>query len=159
VGLLIGGALAYQLGPKLSFTAYKRTVIICYIVHGGSYILFSQSKYVPLALVFIALSRAAVGVSSVLNMVQLLRHVDDRYRGRVFSTIESAQWSVMMLSMTAAGLASQSVDPRTIGAVAGALSSTTAVFWGWAHLTGRLPEPALEGASAEEIEIHGEPTL
>ena len=110
-----------------------------------------------LALVFIALSRAAVGVSSVLNMAQLLRHVDDRYRGRVFSTIESAQWSVMMLSMGAAGVASQTVDPRTIGAIAGALSSTTAIFWGWAHVTGRLPEPVAEGVLPEEIEIHGEP--
>jgi hypothetical protein len=85
-----------------------------------------------------------------------LRHVDDRYRGRVFSTIESAQWSVMMLSMAAAGVASQSVDPRLIGAVAGALSSTTAIWWGWAHFTGRLPEPALEGVQPEEVEIHGE---
>jgi hypothetical protein len=63
----------------------------------------------------------------------------------------------MMLSMTAAGLASQTVDPRFIGAVAGALSSTTAIFWAWANLTGRLPEPAAEGVEPEEVEIHGEP--
>ena len=116
-------------------------MVVCYILHGGSYIVFSQMRSFPLALLFIALSRASVGVSSVLNMAQLLRHVDDRYRGRVFSTIESAQWSVMMLSMAAAGIASQTVDPRLIGSIAGALSSTTAIFWGWAHLTGRLPEP------------------
>jgi hypothetical protein len=63
----------------------------------------------------------------------------------------------MMLSMMLAGVASQSVDPRLIGAVAGALSSSTAIFWGWAHLTGRLPEPAAEGVAPEEVEIHGEP--
>jgi hypothetical protein len=51
------------------------------------------------------------------------------------------------------------LDPRTIGAIAGALSSTTAIFWGWAHLTGRLPEPKREGVEPEEIEIHGEPTI
>jgi hypothetical protein len=111
------------------------------------------------ALVFIAISRAAVGVSSVLNMGQLLRHVADEYRGRVFSTMESMQWSVMMISMTLAGVASQRWDPRTIGAIAGALSSTTAIFWGWANLTGRLPEPAVEGVEPEEIEIHGEPKV
>ena len=49
-------------------------------------------------------------------------------------------------------------DPRTIGALAGALSSTTAFFWGWANWRGRLPEPALEGVEPEEIEVHGEPT-
>jgi MFS family permease len=155
IGLIIGSFIAYRL--RLSFDGYKRAIIVCYIVHGGSYILFSQMRSFAWALVFIGLSRAAVGVSSVMNMEQLLRHVDDRFRGRVFSTIESAQWSVMMLSMMLAGVASQSLDPRLIGAVAGALSSSTAIFWGWAHFTGRLPEPAAEGVSPDEIEIHGEP--
>jgi MFS family permease len=159
LGLLAGGALAYQIGRKLSFENYKRAIVICYIVHGGSYIVFSQMKNFGWALVFIALSRTAVGVSSTLNMGQLLRHVADEYRGRVFSTIESMQWSVMMVSMTLAGIASQKYDPRIIGSVAGALSSTTAIFWGWAHLTGRLPEPAREGVEPEEVEVHGEPTV
>jgi hypothetical protein len=159
VGLICGSFIAYRLGKVLTFEGYKRTIMVCYVLHGGAYVVFSQMRSFTLSLVFIALSRAAVGVSSVLNMVQLLRHVDDRYRGRVFSTIESAQWSVMMLSMAAAGVASQSVDPRTIGAVAGVLSSTTALFWGWAHFSGRLPEPAIEGVRSDEIEIHGEPAL
>ena len=127
------------------------------MVHGGSYILFSQVRQFRWALFFIALSRAGVGVSSVLNMSQLLRIVPNAFRGRVFSTMESIQWSVMMLSMTLAGVASQYYDPRLIGAVAGALSSTTALFWGWAHLTGRLPEPKREGIEPEEVEVHGEP--
>src|SRR5262249_36138573 len=159
VGLIIGAFVAYRVGRQISFEGYKRTILVCYIVHGGAYIVFSQMRSFALALVFIALSRAAVGVSSVLNMAQLLRHVHDRYRGRVFSTIETAQWTVMMVSMTLAGLASQSVSPRTIGAIAGALSSTTAIFWGWAHVTGRLPEPAAEGVEPEEVEIHGEPAV
>ena len=159
VGLLVGGATAYKIGPRLSFTNYKRAIVACYIVHGGSYVIFSQMREFSLALVFIALSRAAVGLSSVLNMSQLLRHVADSYRGRVFSTIESATWSMMMVSMMLAGIASQHWDPRTIGAIAGALSSTTAIFWGWAHLTGRLPEPAREGVEPEEVEVHGEPAV
>ncbi len=78
--------------------------------------------------------------------------------GRVFSTNESIQWSVMMLSMMAGGLASQYWDPRTIGAIAGALSSTTAIFWGWLNWTGRLPEPtARRAVEPEEMEVHGEP--
>jgi MFS family permease len=159
LGLVIGGATAYKIGPRLSFQNYKRAIVICYLLHGSAYILFSQMRSFGWALVFIAISRAAVGVSSVLNMGQLLRHVADQYRGRVFSTIESMTWSVMMVSMTLAGIASQYWDPRTIGAIAGALSSTTAIFWGWAHVTGRLPEPALEGVDPEEIEVHGEPTV
>jgi MFS family permease len=159
VGLLCGGAAAYTLGRELSFANYKRAIVVCYVVHGGSYVLFSQMRSFPLALLFIALSRAGVGMSSVLNMSQLLRIVPNEFRGRVFSTMESVTWSVMMLSMLAAGAASQSWNPRTIGAVAGILSSTTAIFWGVANLTGRLPEPVRQGVEPEEIEVHGEPAM
>jgi MFS family permease len=107
VGLLCGGALAYGAGRRLSFVNYKRAVVVCYIVHGGSYILFSQMRSFYGALVFIALSRAGVGFSSVMNMSQLLRHVPDHFRGRVFATMESTTWSVMMISMLLAGVASQ----------------------------------------------------
>jgi len=157
VGLLVGGSLAYALGRRLSFVNYKRTIVFCYVLHGASYILFSQMRSFTWALVFIALSRAGVGISSVLNMSWLLRIIPNEFRGRVFSTMESLQWSVMMLSMLAAGVASEYWNPRTIGAIAGALSSTTAIFWGWAHLTGRLPEPERLGVEPEEVEVHGEP--
>jgi MFS family permease len=159
IGLLAGGAFAHWFGKHASFSAYKRAIVICYIVHGGTYVVFSQMRQYWLALVFIALSRAAVGVSSVLNMTQLLRNVSDEYRGRVFATIESLTWAVMMVSMTAAGIASQAVSPRTIGAWSGILSSTTALAWAFLNLTGRLPEPKPEGVHRDEIEVHGEPTV
>jgi MFS family permease len=159
VGLIVGGTLAHWMGTRISFTGYKRTIVVCYLVHGGTYIIFSQMKSWAGALVFIALSRAAVAVSSVLNFSQLLQHVSDEYRGRVFSTIESMVWSTMMLSMMAAGIASQHYDPRVIGAWAGAVSSLTAVYWLWADGTGRLPEPARSGVEPDEVEVHGEPTV
>ena len=56
----------------------------------------------------------------------------------------------------AAGVASQSVDPRTIGVIAGILSSTTAVGWGYAQFRGLLPEPPLAGVDPDDIEVHGE---
>jgi hypothetical protein len=117
-------------------------------------VIFALMRNFELALLFIMLSRAAVAVSSVLNMGQLLEHVDNRFRGRVFSTMESMQWSVMMLSMGATGFASSYTDPRTIGVYAGIASSMTAVGWAWANFTGRLPEPARQ--VPEEIEIHGD---
>jgi hypothetical protein len=73
--------------------------------------------------------------------------------------MESMIWSTMMISMMLAGIASQYYDPRAIGALAGALSSTTAIFWGWAHWSGRLPEPPRQGIEPEEVEVHGEPTV
>jgi hypothetical protein len=104
-----------------------------------------------LALGFICLSRVGMAVSSVLNYSQLLRHTPDRFRGRVFSTMESLRWSVMIVSMAAAGICSQYFSPRTIGAAAGILSSFTAVAWAWADASGRIPEPVGQGMVGEAI--------
>jgi hypothetical protein len=65
----------------------------------------------------------------------------------VFATIETLNWSAMMLSMLGAGVPSAHYDTRTIGLVSGILSASPALFWGWANWAGRLPEPAL----AEEL--------
>jgi MFS family permease len=159
IGLICGAVVAHRMGKTISFENYKRSVSICYVIHGGSYVLFSQAKTFGWALFFIGLSRAAVAVSSVLNVTQQLRHVSDEFRGRVFATIESWNWMTMMLSMAIAGLASTHVSPRVIGAWAGVFSSSTAVFWGWANWTGRLPEPALSGVDPDDIEVHDDPTV
>src|SRR5256884_1630515 len=159
IGLIAGGLLAHAIGRNLGFEGYKRTISIVYLIHGGTYVLFSLTPRFGLALVFIAVSRAAVGVSSVLNFAQLLRHVSSEYRGRVFSNIESWTRMTMMISNALAGAASVSVDPRTIGAVAGCLSASTALFWGSANWRGKLPEPARAGVEPEEVEVHGDPVV
>lgn len=158
VGLLLGGALAHRIFPGLSFSAYKRVIVFAYLVHGLSYVVFSQMKDFWLACGFMLLSRAGVAVSAVSNYAQLFRHVPDQYRGRVFATIESLNWSMMLLSMLGAGIASQHYSPRLIGAVSGVLSSLTAFYWLYLDGSGRLPEPAMKGIDADEVEIH-EPTI
>lgn len=60
--------------------------------------------------------------------------------------------------MTAAGIASQYHSPRTIGLVAGILSSSTAIFWGWANWRGKLPEPEALTDEATELDINVGPT-
>lgn len=155
-GLLIGGVAGNYLGKRIRFEAYKKTVFFCYLLHGGSYVVFSQMRHWGWALFFMGLSRASVAISSVLNWSNLLKHVEDRFRGRVFSTIETMNWSTMMLSMLAAGSASQHFSIRIIGTASGLLSSSTAIFWGWANWTGKLPEPAV-AEEDEVIEVHGDP--
>jgi MFS family permease len=159
LGLLIGAPIGHRLGLRMSFEGYKRTITVCYLIHGGAYVVFSQMEQFWTALAFIALSRAAVAVSSVLNFSQLLRHIPDEFRGRVFSTMESLTWATMMLSMMAAGAASEFASVRTIGAWSGVLSASTAFWWAWANWKGRLPEPPQAGVSPEEVEVHGEPTV
>lgn len=159
IGLILGGTVAHQIGPRIAFRTYKRLVAFCYLVHGGAYIVFSQMESFGWALVFIGLSRAAVAVSTVLNTTLMLRHVADSFRGRVFSTNESLVWATMMLSMLGAGLASQHVSARTIGAWSGILSSMTAVYWLWADKAGLLVEPAAAGTDPDAVEVRTEPPV
>ncbi len=159
LGLLFGGTFANWLGRRISFGDYKRVIFIDYVVHGGAYILFSRMQRFELALLFIFVSRAAMAVNSVLNYSYILKTVSDQFRGRVFSTIETLTWTMMMLSMMGAGIASTHYSPRTIGTIAGLLSSTTAIFWGWANWTGRLPLPEALGVDVSEVEIHGDPVV
>lgn len=159
LGLLLGGILANWAGRRLSFRDYKLVVFIDFVVHGSAYVLFSQVRQFQLALLFIMVSRAGMAVNSILNYSYLLRTVADQYRGRVFATMETLTWTMMMVSMMGAGIASTHYSPRTIGTVAGLLSSTTAVFWGWANWTGRLPLPEAAGIDAREVEVHGDPVV
>jgi MFS family permease len=159
IGLILGGTVAHQIGPRIAFRTYKRLVAVCYLVHGGAYIVFSQMESFGWALVFIGVSRAAVAVSTVLNTTLMLRHVADSFRGRVFSTNESLVWATMMLSMLGAGLASQHVSARTIGAWSGILSSMTAIYWLWADKAGLLVEPAAVGTDPDAVEVRTEPPV
>jgi hypothetical protein len=159
LGLLLGAALANSLGRSLSFAGYKLTVFINYIVYGGAYVLFSWTQRFGLALIFVALSRAGMAVNSIMNYSFLLRIVSNQYRGRVFATMETLTWTMMMISMMGAGIAATHYSPRTIGTVAGLLSSSTALFWGWANWTGRLPLPESAGVDTTEVEVHGDPMV
>jgi predicted MFS family arabinose efflux permease len=141
LGLLVGGWLGHRLGRDASFRSYKRIVAASYILHGVTYILFAEMRVYWAALALIMLSRVGMAVSSVLNTSQLLKHTPDEYRGRVFATMETLRWAVMMFSMAGAGIASLHVGVRTLGVAAGVLGSLTGVYWSWADATGRLPDP------------------
>jgi hypothetical protein len=69
--------------------------------------------------------------------------------------MESLRWSVMIVSMAAAGIASQYCSPRAIGLVAGLFGVATALVWAWADATGRLPEPAVPEARSDDVEVPG----
>ncbi|MCS6954518.1 MAG: MFS transporter [Bryobacteraceae bacterium] len=157
LGLLVGGVLGYTAGKRAGYRGYKRVVTLAYLTHGATYVAFSLAQAFPAALFWIALSRVGMAVCSVLNYTQLLRHTADAFRGRVFATMESARWAVMMLSMAAAGLASEYYSPRAIGVVAGLLGCLTAFAWAWADWRGKLPEPDETPVPFEEARLAAEP--
>ena len=141
LGLLIGGAIGHVVGPRLGYRGFKRTVALSYVSHGLAYIAFSLSGSYGAALAWIAASRVGMASTSILTNLRLLRHTPDEFRGRVFSTIESLRWAVMIVSFAAAGIASQHVSARAIGVVAGVLGATTGLAWAAADWLGKLPEP------------------
>ena len=155
VGLLIGGVVGHLVGSRVGFAGYKRTVTLSYLVHGAAYVAFSRMELYWAALFFILLSRVGMAVTTVLNNYQLLRSTPDEFRGRVFSTLESLRWSIMLVSMALAGVASQYFSARGIGVVAGLLGCVTAVLWGLADWKGRLPLPPAAASPDETLEMRG----
>ena len=153
VGLVLGGLLSHGIGERLSFKQYKHAVTLSFLVMGLSYMTFSLMPTIWGAMIFIALSRVAMGTNSVLNRTILLTHVPDALRGRVFTSVDVLLNSSMMISMGAAGMASVRYSPRQIGVAAGLLTASTALFWAWANAAGKLTEPA-KSAAPREPERH-----
>jgi MFS family permease len=154
LGLVGGGVLGHWLGHRLSFARYKSTVSLCFLIHGLTYILFSLAPSIWGAILFIAISRVAMGVNNVLNRTVLLTHIPDHLRGRVFTTIDTMTNVAMILSLSAAGIASEHFTIRQVGAAAGVLSASTTIFWAWANASGKLREPSLL-AHEESVEEEG----
>src|ERR1039458_513146 len=98
------------------------------------------------AMIFIALSRVAMGTNSVLNRTILLTHVPDALRGRVFTSVDVLLNSSIMLSIGAAGMASVPYSPRQIGVAAGLLTASPALLLAWANAAGQMTEPPQRAA-------------
>jgi hypothetical protein len=150
IGLVIGGVISHRMGKHLSFRGYKNAITIGYFIHGLAYIFYAIMPTIWLSSLCIGISRIAMGSNNVLNRTLLLTHVPDRLRGRVFSTVDMMLNGMMMISMTAASVATDHLPIRTIGVIAGCFSASTSLFWGWADLAGKLIEPPREQAPEEE---------
>jgi MFS family permease len=149
IGLVVGGLLGHWMGGRMTYQTYLHVIWIGFLVHGVAYVLFSIGNLFS-AVFFIALSRAAMGSNNVLNRTMLLKHVPDRLRGRVYTTVQAMLDATMMASLAVASAATLHYPIRTIGVVAGVLSTSTAVFWAWATFARKLPEPQLELAPVDE---------
>jgi len=143
VGLVLGGVIGHQLGRRLNYHQYLHAVWINFLIHGLSYVAFSQTGLLG-GICFIALSRMAMGANNVQNRTMLLTHTPDSMRGRVFSTAEAMNNATMMVSMSVASIAAIHFGPRDIGFVAGLFSTATALPWAWATFAKKLPEPRRE---------------
>jgi MFS family permease len=141
IGLLLGGIAGHFIGARVNFAGYKRAVTLSYISHGAIFVAFALTEGYLAALILLAASRVGMAITTVLNTAQLLHHTPDSHRGRVFGTLESLRWSVMIVSMSAASLATEVASPRAIGVVAGLFGVLTAAGWAYANHKGWLRQP------------------
>jgi MFS family permease len=152
IGLVVGGITSHRLGRVLGFNGYKHAISVGYFIHGLAYVLFAIAPTIWLSALAVGVSRVAMGSNNVLNRTMLLTHVPDQFRGRVFSTVEMALNSVMMISMALSSVVTNRLGIRTVGVIAGVLSGSTAVFWALANAAGKLPEPRPEPADEQQYE-------
>ncbi len=80
-------------------------------------------------------------MASVVNYAKIQEYVADEFRGRVFAAMETMTWTTMMVSMFLCGIATEAMNPRYIGAIAGILSALTGIAWGVADRCGCLRKP------------------
>jgi MFS family permease len=135
LGLVVGGLIALRIGRNIEYEQYKRVIFWFFVLHGGAYVLFAVSPGLGWAMLFVGLSRTGMGANNVLNRGMLLITVPDQYRGRVFSSMETLVNVAMTASMALASIASVYWSVRTIGIIAGLLSTSTALLW-WLQVRG-----------------------
>ena len=142
IGLVIGAVVAHAIGPRISFRSYKRVISVCYVVHGGAYVVFSQMRnYCGRAVLHRSVARGGGGqlgaellavAASCRRRISRARLRDHRDPGLVdHDAVDDGRGHRV----------ADHVSRERSASVAGILSSTTAIFWGWANWTGRLPEP------------------
>ncbi len=144
VGLVAGGLMGHRARPALHLRAIQNCCRRL-ISHSrrGLHSVPSQMPTIWGSIAFIFISRVAMGMNNVLNRTMLLKHVPDALREpSSFTAVDFTMLNVtMILSLSAAGVASEFLTIRTVGAIAGALSASTTIFWFWANAAGKLPEP------------------
>ncbi len=136
LGIVAGATLANYFFKNRSFSFAKWILGLSITLTGIFYCIFSFSAGLGMGLVWMALSRVAMGVNQIIGITLLMQVVPEKLRGRTFSTRESVVIFTMVLSMLLAGVGQQYAGARTIGLVSGLLTLTTGLIWITANLLG-----------------------
>jgi hypothetical protein len=98
---------------------------------GAFYFGFSLAPTINASLIWIFLSRLAMGINHVLIITALMELVSAQLRGRVFALRETALVFTMTISMLLTGIGQQYLSVRLIGALAGIMTAVFGIGWGW----------------------------
>lgn len=136
LGIAAGATWANYRFRGLSFAVTKWILGVSIVMTGGFYCLFSDAATFRSGLLWLALSRVAMGINQVIAMTLLMEVAPVDFRGRTFSTRETVVITTMVLSMLLAGVGQHYAGTRTIGWVSGFATLATGVIWLAANLAG-----------------------
>jgi MFS family permease len=153
VGLALGSLVAGSLLDRRAIgTVYATSIGLVALGMFGA----AASPSVWVAAACVVVLGTGNGAAVVCNALLVQRGAPDALRGRAFTLLMSSNYVVLGIGMIAAGPLTDAVGPRTVWAVAGALSAVAAIVGLW---LGRgvvyraQPQTALQPEPAETARL------
>ena len=143
VGVFFGMLLARRVGQWTVETRRAGLFIGWALVAHG--VLFAMGGLMPTLTtmaIFVALSRVVLGAEFGVQETMMMRVLPDDYRGRVFTTDRSLEWSTMALATIVTGWLLTWFSPRSLMIASGLLSASPGLIWLLALWLSRFSVPA-----------------
>jgi len=143
VGVFSGMLLARRVGQ---WTVEQRRAGLyigwSLLAHGVLFAIGGLMPTLTTMAIFIALSRVVLGAEFGVQETMMMRVLPDDYRGRVFTTDRSLEWSTMALATIVTGWLLTWFSPRTLMVASGLLSASPGLIWLLALWLSRFSVPA-----------------
>ncbi len=143
IGLFIGMTLARRIGMWVNEEGRAGHFIGWSLLAQG--LLMSAAGLMPSlagSAVLVALSRLVLGAEFGVQETLLMRVLPDEYRGRVFTTDRSLEWTTMSLATLIGGWLLAWFNAPTVMVIAGGLSASPGLAWLLAMWLARFRVPA-----------------
>jgi MFS family permease len=157
-GFCIGMLLARRVGAHVELHGLTVKFIgWTLFLHG---IVYASAGLMPtlwLASLMIFFSRVLIGAEFAVQQTLLMRLLPDNIRGRVMTTDNAAELSLMSLTTIIAGWSLGFITPQTLTIISGLLSATPGVFWlvlftlGRLHLPRHVEGTPIKGETADAL--------
>jgi MFS family permease len=143
VGVFFGMLLARRIGQ---WTVEQRRAGLyigwSLLAHGVLFAIGGLMPTLTTMAIFIALSRVVLGAEFGVQETMMMRVLPDDYRGRVFTTDRSLEWSTMALATIVTGWLLTWFSPRALMVASGLLSASPGLIWLLALWLSRFKVPA-----------------
>jgi MFS family permease len=143
VGVFFGMLLARRIGQWTVQTRRAGLFIGWSLLAHG--VLFSIGGLMPTLTtmaIFVALSRLVLGAEFGVQETMMMRVLPDDYRGRVFTTDRSLEWTTMALATIVTGWLLTWFSARSLMVASGLLSASPGLIWLVALWLSRFSVPA-----------------